>query len=144
VSETCIFQVGFEVLTAVSTKMAVFWVVTQCSLVEVYQRFRGPWCLHLQGDRPTRRFFPEVVYLSTLRVVPNLCPSVKQETKIIDFSVSINHEAPSGRISRRSITCIYADIRYIHLFIFISVHVISRLYLLFLFMLLFVLWFEVF
>jgi hypothetical protein len=43
-------HVGFEVLTAVSTKMAVFWVVAQCSLVEVYQRFRGPWCLHHQED----------------------------------------------------------------------------------------------
>jgi hypothetical protein len=27
--------VGFEILTAVSTKMAVFWVVAPCSLVEV-------------------------------------------------------------------------------------------------------------
>jgi hypothetical protein len=27
-------------------KMAVFWVVEPCSLVEVYQRFRGPCCLH--------------------------------------------------------------------------------------------------
>jgi hypothetical protein len=26
----------------VSTKMAAFWVVALCSLVEVYQRFRGP------------------------------------------------------------------------------------------------------
>jgi hypothetical protein len=26
--------------------MAVFWVVAPCSLVEVYQRFRGPRCLH--------------------------------------------------------------------------------------------------
>jgi hypothetical protein len=42
--------VGFEVLTAVSTKMAVFWVVAPCSLVEAYQRFRGPCCLHHQGD----------------------------------------------------------------------------------------------
>jgi hypothetical protein len=42
--------VGSEVLTAVSTKMAVFWVVAPCSLVEVYQRFRGPCCLHHQGD----------------------------------------------------------------------------------------------
>jgi hypothetical protein len=33
---------------AVSTKMAVFWVVAPCSLVEVYQRFRGPCCLHYQ------------------------------------------------------------------------------------------------
>jgi hypothetical protein len=41
--------VGYEVLTAVSTKMAVLWVVATCSLVEVYQRFRGPCCLHHQG-----------------------------------------------------------------------------------------------
>jgi hypothetical protein len=32
--------------------MAVFWVVEPCSLVEVYQRFRGPSCLHHQGDEP--------------------------------------------------------------------------------------------
>jgi hypothetical protein len=32
---------GFEALTAASTKMTVFWVVTPCSLLEVYQRFRG-------------------------------------------------------------------------------------------------------
>jgi hypothetical protein len=30
-------------------KMAVFWVVAPCSLIEVYQRFRGPCCLHYQG-----------------------------------------------------------------------------------------------
>jgi hypothetical protein len=42
--------VGFEVLTAVSMKIAVFWVVAPCSLVEFYQRFRGPCCLHHQGD----------------------------------------------------------------------------------------------
>jgi hypothetical protein len=43
-------KVGFEILTAASTKMAVFWVVAPCSLVEVYRRFRGPCCLHHQGD----------------------------------------------------------------------------------------------
>jgi hypothetical protein len=31
-------------------KIAVFWVVAPCSLVEVYQRFRGPCYLHYQGD----------------------------------------------------------------------------------------------
>jgi hypothetical protein len=46
-----VWEVGFEVLTAVSMKIAVFWVVAPCSLVEVYQRFRGPCCLHHQGDR---------------------------------------------------------------------------------------------
>jgi hypothetical protein len=35
---------------AVSTKMAVVWVVAPCSLVEFYQRFRGPSCLHYQGN----------------------------------------------------------------------------------------------
>jgi hypothetical protein len=43
------YQVGFEVLTAVCTKMAVFWVLAPCGLVEVSQRFRGPCCLHHQG-----------------------------------------------------------------------------------------------
>jgi hypothetical protein len=36
--------------TEIHTKIAVFWVVAPCSLVEVYQRFRGPCCLHHQGD----------------------------------------------------------------------------------------------
>jgi hypothetical protein len=40
----------FEILTAASMKMAVFWVVALCSLVEVYRRFRGTCCLHHQGD----------------------------------------------------------------------------------------------
>jgi hypothetical protein len=30
-------------------QMAVFWVIAPCSLVEVYQRFRGPCCLHHQA-----------------------------------------------------------------------------------------------
>jgi hypothetical protein len=33
-------EVRFEVLTAVRTKKAVFWVVAPCSLVEVYQPHR--------------------------------------------------------------------------------------------------------
>jgi hypothetical protein len=47
-----ISQVGF--LTAVSTKMDVFWVVAPCSLVEVYRRFRGACCLHHQGMQSKR------------------------------------------------------------------------------------------
>jgi hypothetical protein len=31
-------------------KMAVFWVIAPCSLVEIYQSVRGPCCLHHQGD----------------------------------------------------------------------------------------------
>jgi hypothetical protein len=53
VAVNTVINVGFEVLTAVSTKMDVFWVVAPCSLVEVYQRFRGPCCFHHQGGSPT-------------------------------------------------------------------------------------------
>jgi hypothetical protein len=35
---------------AVSTKMVVFWVVALCRLVQIYQSFRGPFCLHHQGN----------------------------------------------------------------------------------------------
>jgi hypothetical protein len=32
-------------------QVEVFWVVTPCSfVVAVYQRFKGPCCLHLQGE----------------------------------------------------------------------------------------------
>jgi hypothetical protein len=43
-------KLRFQVLTAASMKMAVFWVVTLCSLVEVYRHFRGAYCLHHQSD----------------------------------------------------------------------------------------------
>jgi hypothetical protein len=28
----------------------VFWDVAPCSLVEIYRRFRGAYCLYHQGD----------------------------------------------------------------------------------------------
>jgi hypothetical protein len=43
-------KLRFEIPTAASMKMAVFWVVAPCSLVEVYRRFRGTCSLHHQGD----------------------------------------------------------------------------------------------
>jgi hypothetical protein len=39
--------VQFQVLTAVSMKVAVFWVIAPCSLVEVYRHFRCACCLYL-------------------------------------------------------------------------------------------------
>jgi hypothetical protein len=64
-------MVGFEVLTAVSMKMTVFWVVAPCSLVEVYQRFRGPCCLHHPDDlldymvlQPRRQPSSELIWTS--------------------------------------------------------------------------------
>jgi hypothetical protein len=62
------YLVGYEVLTAVSTKMAVFWVVAPCGLAEVYQRFRGPCCLHHKGDEYSRRYNPKDSHLSPLLV----------------------------------------------------------------------------
>jgi hypothetical protein len=41
--------VRFQVLTAASMKLTVFWDVALCSLVEVYRRFRGAYSLHHQG-----------------------------------------------------------------------------------------------
>jgi hypothetical protein len=44
-------EMRFQVLTAASMKMAVFWVVVPCRLVGVYRRFIGSCCLHHQGDK---------------------------------------------------------------------------------------------
>jgi hypothetical protein len=44
--------VRFQVLTAASMKMTVFWVVAPCSLVEVYWCFRSACYLNHQGDCP--------------------------------------------------------------------------------------------
>jgi hypothetical protein len=43
-------QAFLSLTTSFIKNMAVSWVVAPCSLVEVYQRFRGPCCLHHQGD----------------------------------------------------------------------------------------------
>jgi hypothetical protein len=38
-----------EVLTAVTVKNIVFWDIMLCTLVEVYRRFRGMYCLQVHG-----------------------------------------------------------------------------------------------
>jgi hypothetical protein len=49
-----VISVRYQVLTAASLKITVFWD----SLVEVYRRFRGAYCLHHQGDdRSLKRRF---------------------------------------------------------------------------------------
>jgi hypothetical protein len=63
--------VRFQVLTAASMKMAVFWVVAPCSLAEVYRRFRGACFLRLQGDESLRRH-PEDSHLHPWFHHPNL------------------------------------------------------------------------
>jgi hypothetical protein len=46
--------VGFTVLTMLSMKSMVFWVVTMCPL-EKAQRFGGTYCSHLQGQRISKQ-----------------------------------------------------------------------------------------
>jgi hypothetical protein len=33
-----------------SMKMTSFWDIASCSLVEIYERFKGNYCFHHQGD----------------------------------------------------------------------------------------------
>jgi len=40
----------------------VFWVVTQCRVVVGYHRFRGPCCLHLQGEDSCRLGYDAVLW----------------------------------------------------------------------------------
>jgi hypothetical protein len=38
-------------------RMAVFWVIELCGLVEIYRHFTGAFCLHHQGDSPRKEQF---------------------------------------------------------------------------------------
>jgi len=49
--EVCCHHVESEAFMAVMFQVEGFWVVMlSWSVVEGYQRFRGPCCLHLQGE----------------------------------------------------------------------------------------------
>jgi hypothetical protein len=39
----------YQVLTAASMKMTVFWDIAPCRLAEIDRHFRGAYCLHHQG-----------------------------------------------------------------------------------------------
>jgi hypothetical protein len=52
--------VRFQVFMLASMKITVFWDVAPCSLVEVYRRFGGAYCLQLQGDvKAVGKLLPE-------------------------------------------------------------------------------------
>jgi hypothetical protein len=40
----------FQVPTATSIKMSVFWGIAPCGLRDIGHRLRGPYCLHHQGN----------------------------------------------------------------------------------------------
>jgi hypothetical protein len=49
-------EVRFQVFMAGSMKLTVSWNIALCSLVEVYQCFRGAYCLNHQGNEsPLKR-----------------------------------------------------------------------------------------
>jgi hypothetical protein len=66
--------VGFEVLTAVSMKIAVFWVVAPCSRVEVFQSFRGACWRHHPDYMGGRKYLPDVGGRKRLWNVVKLLP----------------------------------------------------------------------
>jgi len=45
-----VLKVRFQVLTAASMKMYLFWVLAPCTFVEIGRRFRCAHCLDHQGD----------------------------------------------------------------------------------------------
>jgi hypothetical protein len=47
------YRTTFEAFAAVTFQVDVFWIVTPCSVVVGYQRFRGPCCLHFQCEVQT-------------------------------------------------------------------------------------------
>jgi hypothetical protein len=50
----CNKETRSELPSAVTMKNVIFCYMTQCILVDVYQRFEGTYCLHLQGRRTSR------------------------------------------------------------------------------------------
>jgi hypothetical protein len=50
--------VRFEVFM-VKIQVEVFWSVMLCSVAVGYEHFRGPSCLHLQGDNNLTSLHPE-------------------------------------------------------------------------------------
>jgi hypothetical protein len=56
------YVVSFQVLVAASMKITTFWYNVPCSLAEVDWRFRGYYCLHLQGET-SRRNIPRDCHL---------------------------------------------------------------------------------
>jgi hypothetical protein len=68
------FLARFQVFTAASLMTTVFWDVAPCSLVEVYRRFRGAYCLHHRGGCLRTRRWEE--YLDLRRTISFLAQLV--------------------------------------------------------------------
>jgi hypothetical protein len=71
------FMRVLRLFMAMMFQVELFWVVTPCSVVIGYQRFRGPCFLHLQGEvsyhNTTERHNPEGLDFSFTRSFPGYC-----------------------------------------------------------------------
>jgi hypothetical protein len=52
--------VRFQVLTAASVKLTVFWDMAPCSLIEADRRFRSAYCLHHQHRFTCKRLHGDI------------------------------------------------------------------------------------
>jgi hypothetical protein len=57
-------------------KMAVFWDVMPCSLVEIDRRFRGAFCLHHQGATSQKTAIFGREFIIAQFVSANLIPTL--------------------------------------------------------------------
>jgi hypothetical protein len=62
----------FQVMTADSSKITAFWLIAQCSLVEVDRRFRDAYCSMIRAMGPLK---PSVYFETTWPCIPQGCLS---------------------------------------------------------------------
>jgi hypothetical protein len=53
----------WDVPAVATLKIAVFWDVTPCSMIGIYERFGGICCVCVQGAMYRQQFLPEHIYL---------------------------------------------------------------------------------
>jgi hypothetical protein len=60
--------------------MAVFWVAAPCSLVEIYRRVRGAYCLHHQGSHSHTIHMQSIIL-----IIPILFPQIFAFLKVVSI-----------------------------------------------------------
>jgi hypothetical protein len=114
---TEISYIRFQVLTAASMKMTVFWVVAWCSLVEVYQCFSST-TLHGATTQETVIFIPYVISkgISQQNTTPACCYlSTSEASKNSDM---LPCHFTSTSYTDNTLECSVAKLLYIYSFCF--------------------------